>query len=31
MGDYIAVRLAQAFIIVVFFIGVVAFIQDFIL
>jgi len=31
MGDYIAVRLAQAFIVVVFLIGVVAFVQDFIL
>ena len=31
MGDYIAVRLAQAFIVVVFLMGVVGFVQDFIL
>ena len=31
MGDYIAVRMAQAFIVVVFLMGVVGFVQDFIL
>lgn len=31
MGDYIAARMAQVFIVTVFFIGVIAFIQDFIL
>ena len=31
MSDYIAVRMAQTFIVVVFIMGVVAFIQDFIL
>jgi hypothetical protein len=31
MSDYIAVRMAQVFIIVVFLMGVVAFIEDFVL
>jgi hypothetical protein len=31
MGDYIAVRMAQVFIVSVFLMGVISFIQDFIL
>lgn len=31
MGDYIAFRMTQAFIVVVFLMGVVGFVQDFIL
>ena len=31
MGDYVAARMAQAFIVIVFFMGVVGFVQDFIL
>ena len=31
MGDYIAVRMAQVFIVVVFLMGVVAFVEDFVL
>ncbi len=31
MSDYIAVRMAQVFIVVVFLMGVVAFIEDFVL
>ena len=31
MSDYIAVRIAQTFIVVVFLMGVVGFVQDFIL
>ena len=31
MGDYIAVRMAQVFILVVFGMGVVSFVQDFLL
>jgi hypothetical protein len=31
MGDYIAVRIAQVFIIAVFIMGAVSFVQDFIL
>jgi hypothetical protein len=31
MSDYIAVRLAQVFLVVVFLMGVVAFIEDFVL
>jgi hypothetical protein len=31
MGDYIAVRMAQVFIVAVFIMGFVAFVEDFIL
>jgi hypothetical protein len=31
MGDYIAVRIAQVFIVAVFIMGAVSFVQDFIL
>jgi hypothetical protein len=31
MSDYIAVRMAQVFLVVVFLMGVVAFIEDFVL
>jgi hypothetical protein len=31
MGDYIAVRMAQVFIVAVFIMGVISFVQDFIL
>jgi len=31
MGDYIAVRMAQVFLVVVFLMGVVAFVEDFVL
>jgi hypothetical protein len=31
MGDYIAVRMAQVFIVAVFIMGAVSFVQDFIL
>ena len=31
MGDYVAVRMAQTFIVIVFLMGVVGFVQDFIL
>ena len=31
MGDYIAVRMAQVFIVAVFIMGAVGFVQDFIL
>jgi len=31
MSDYIAVRMAQVFLVVVFLMGVVAFVEDFVL
>jgi hypothetical protein len=31
MGDYIAIRMAQVFIVAVFIMGVISFVQDFIL
>jgi hypothetical protein len=31
MGDYIAVRMAQVFIVAVFIMGAISFVQDFIL
>jgi hypothetical protein len=31
MGDYIAVRMAQVFIVAVFIMGVISFVQEFIL
>lgn len=31
MGDYVAARMAQVFIVIVFIIGIIGFVQDFVL